>query len=126
MSTFGGAVVGVGNALIYNGGIVVEVVVEFAFVEKLRVLAVYGLEFDGHFQVGLDVDSLVDFSEGALVDFTQNFVVFANFLGHLRHNNKNESKKKELIGLFGKSALIHNSKPNAIWHSLAGIQDPKF
>jgi hypothetical protein len=63
----------------------VEVVVEFAFVHELRVFSADRLELDCHFEVGLDVQPLEDLPEGALVDFADYFVVFANFLGHLRH-----------------------------------------
>jgi hypothetical protein len=47
----------------------VQVVVKFAFVEKLGVLGVSLFKFDGNFEVGLDVDALIDFSEGTLVYF---------------------------------------------------------
>ena len=43
-------------------------------------------KFDSNFEIGLDVNSLVDLSECSFIDFSNNFVVFANFLGHLRHD----------------------------------------
>ena len=46
------------------------------------------LKFDGHLKVGLDVDPLIDLSEGTLVDLADDFVVLAYFLGHLRHASK--------------------------------------
>lgn len=62
-----------------------EVVVEFAFIEKLRVLSAYGFELDSDLEVGFDIDALIDFSKGSLVYFAQYLVVFAHFLWHLRH-----------------------------------------
>lgn len=76
-----------------------EVVVEFAFINKLGVIRVGGFDFDGDFEVGFGVDSLVDFPEGSLIDFSDDFEVLAHFLKHLRHshsviNNKLERKFK--------------------------------
>lgn len=44
-----------------------EVVVEFALVQQLRVFGGCGFELDGHFEVGLGVDALEDLSECTLV-----------------------------------------------------------
>ena len=86
--TFGGTVVNIGNTFVDDGGVVVEVVIELAFIHKLRVFGVAGFEFDGHFEVGFGVDALVDLSEGSLIDFAYDFVVFANFFWYLRHTFK--------------------------------------
>jgi hypothetical protein len=83
--TLGGAVVNIGYAFVNDGGIVVEVIVEFALIHKLRMFGVNGFEFDGDLEVSFDVESLKDLSEGALVNFAYNFVVFTYLLWHLRH-----------------------------------------
>jgi hypothetical protein len=44
-----------------------------------------GLEFDGYFEVGLHVETLVDLTKRPLVDFSDDVDVFSNFLKHLRH-----------------------------------------
>jgi hypothetical protein len=61
----------------------VEVVVQLALLEELRVLAVGMLKLDGDFHVGLHVYALVDRPERPLIDFTQKLIVFAHPLHHL-------------------------------------------
>ena len=78
--TFSGAVVDVGDSLVDDGGVVVEVVVKFAFVDELGVVGVDWLNFDSDLEVGLGVDGLVDLSEGAFVDFSDDLEVLAYFL----------------------------------------------
>jgi hypothetical protein len=58
----------------------VQVVVELALVDQLRVLCRDAFGLDCHFQVGLGVDGLEDFSEGALADLLDDFEVLAHFL----------------------------------------------
>lgn len=62
-----------------------EVVVEFALVDELRVIGVDWLDFYGNFEVGLGIDGLVDFSKGALIDLANDFEVLADLLKHLWH-----------------------------------------
>lgn len=57
-----------------------EVVVQLAFVDKLRMIGVGGLDFDSHFEIGFGVDGLVDLPESTLVDFADNFEVLAYLL----------------------------------------------
>ena len=78
--TLGGAVVNVGNSLINDGGIIVEVVVEFAFVYQLGMFGIDGLYFYCNLEICLGVDCLVDFSEGSLIDLSDDFEVFADLL----------------------------------------------
>ena len=63
-----------------------EVVVEFALVHELWMFGVGGFELDGHLQVGLAVETLVDLSECTLIKFSDDFVVFANLVRYLRHD----------------------------------------
>ena len=42
-------------------------------------------KFDGDFEAGLGVYSLIYLSEGSLINFPDDFVVFPYFLRHLRH-----------------------------------------
>ena len=63
-----------------------EVVVEFAFVNQLRMIRVGGLNFDSDFEVGLGVDSLEDLSESSFIDLSNDLEVFADLLKHLRHS----------------------------------------
>lgn len=70
-----------------------EVVVEFALVDELRVFSVDGLHLDCHFEVSLGVDGLVDLSEGALIDLPDDLEVFAHFLQHLRHQKYCDSNQ---------------------------------
>ncbi len=89
MSTFGGAVVDVGDALVDDGAVVMEVVVEFALIDQLGVFGVHRLYLHSHLQVGLGVDGLVDLSECTFVDLPNHFEVLPYLLQHLRHwNNK--------------------------------------
>ncbi len=85
--TFSGAVVNVGDSLVDDCGVVVEVVVEFAFVNQLRVVSSGRFNFYCNFQVGLGVDGLVDLSESSLVDLPDDLEVFSHLLKHLRHSH---------------------------------------
>jgi len=42
-------------------------------------------KFDGNLEVGLDVDSLIYLSEGPLINFADDLVVFTHLLRHLWH-----------------------------------------
>jgi hypothetical protein len=64
----------------------VEVIVEFAFVDQLRMIGVDRLYFDGHFKIGFGVDSLEDLSKGSLINLSDDLEVFSHFLKHLRHS----------------------------------------
>ena len=70
-----------------------KIVVQFALIHQLRVLSTRGLEFDGYFKTSLIVDALVNLSEGSLVKFADDLVVFPNFLGNLRHEKSDIFKK---------------------------------
>ncbi len=63
-----------------------EVVVEFAFVNQLRVIRVDGLNFYGNFKVCFGVDCLKDLSESSFIDLSDDLEVFADLLKHLRHS----------------------------------------
>jgi hypothetical protein len=63
----------------------VEVVVEFALVQSCGCSVAVGSNLTGHFEVGLGVDALVDLSKCSFVQFADDLVVLANFLGNLRH-----------------------------------------
>ena len=78
--TFGGAVVNVGNTLIDDGGIIVEVVVELAFVNQLRMFGIDGFYFHGNFKIGLGVDCLVDLSKSSLINLPDDFEVLPDLL----------------------------------------------
>jgi len=78
--TFGRAVVNVRNSFINDGGIIMEVVVEFAFVYQLRVFSVHRFNLHGNFKICLSVDGLVDFSEGSFINLPDDFEVLADFL----------------------------------------------
>ena len=62
-----------------------EIVVKLAFVDKLRMVSIDGLNFDSHFKVGPCVDSLINLSEGPLINLPDDFEVLAHFLDHLGH-----------------------------------------
>jgi hypothetical protein len=83
--TFGGTVVNIGNPLVNNCRVVVEVVVEFAFVDELWVIRVCGFDFDGHFQVCFGVDGLVNLSKGSFIDLSDDLEVFTDLFKHLGH-----------------------------------------
>lgn len=85
MDTFSWAVVHVGDSFVDDCTVVMQVVVEFAFVDQLGVIWIYGLDFYSHFQVGFGIDRLVDLAECAFVNFFGDFEVFANFFNHLWH-----------------------------------------
>jgi hypothetical protein len=55
-----GAEVNVGDSLVDYGWIIVEEVVDFAFVKELGVLSIDWLCFDCNFKVSFDVDGLID------------------------------------------------------------------
>ena len=87
MSTFGRAVVDVRDTFIDDGGVVVEIVVKFALIDELGMISVDRLNFDSHFEVGSGIDGLIDFPEGAFINFFNYFKVLANFLKHLWHDD---------------------------------------
>ena len=60
-----------------------EVVVELAFVNKLRMFSVNRLYFHSYFEICLGICCLVNLSEGSLIDFSDDSEVFADFLEHL-------------------------------------------
>ncbi len=64
-----------------------EVIVEFAFVNQLRMVSSSGFNFDCNFQVGLGIDGLVDLSESSFVDLSDDLEVFSHLLKHLRHSH---------------------------------------
>ena len=63
-----------------------QVVVQLALVDQLRVLSGDRLHLNGHVQVGLGVDGLVDLAESALVDLAYDLEILAHLLQHLRHS----------------------------------------
>lgn len=83
--TFGRAVVHVWDALVDDRWIVVKIVIELALVDQLRVISVGRLHLDGYFEIGFRVYGLVDLPEGAFVNLTNDFEVFAHFFKHLWH-----------------------------------------
>jgi hypothetical protein len=85
MVTFGGAVVNVGNSLVNDCGVVVQVVVQFALVNQLGMVRVCRLDFHRHFQVCLGVNGLVNLSKGTFIDLPDDLEVFAYLLKHLGH-----------------------------------------
>jgi hypothetical protein len=62
-----------------------EIVVELAFVNELRVLSIHGLHLYCDFEVGFCVYSLKDFPKSALVNFPDDFEVLPYLLKHLWH-----------------------------------------
>ena len=62
-----------------------EVIVQFAFVEELRMISVGGLKFDGYLEICLGIDALIDLSECAFIELADDFVVFADLFGYLGH-----------------------------------------
>jgi hypothetical protein len=83
--TFSWTVIDVGNSLIDDSRIVVEIVVKLAFIDQLRMIWVYRLDFDGDFKVCFGVDGLIYLPEGSLINFPDDLEVFSNLLKHLRH-----------------------------------------
>ena len=78
--TFSRAVVNVGNSLVDDCGIIVEVVVKLAFVYQLGMFGVNGLNLHSNFKIGLGVDCLVDFSKGSLINLPDDFEILADLL----------------------------------------------
>ena len=78
--TFGRTVVNVGNSLVDDCGIIVEVVVKLAFVYQLGVFGIDGFYFHCNFKIGLGVDCLIDLSEGSLINLSDDFEVLADLL----------------------------------------------
>ena len=62
-----------------------KVIVELAFIDEIRVISVDRLKFDSNLKISPGVDSEVDLSKSSLINFPDNFEIFANFLKHLRH-----------------------------------------
>lgn len=63
-----------------------QVVVQLAFVNQLRMIGSDGFQLHGHLQVRLDVDSLIDLAEGALVNLPDDLKVLAYSFKHLWHS----------------------------------------
>lgn len=63
------------------------------------------LDFDCNLQVSSSIDSLVDLTEGSLIDFSDNLKVFANFFEHLGHglvsNNIYKRKRRWVLKIKG-------------------------
>ncbi len=78
--TFGGAVVNVGDSLVDDCGIIVEVVVKLAFVYQLGMFGVHGFYLHCNFKIGLGVDCLVDLSESSLINLSDDFEILADLL----------------------------------------------
>ena len=78
--TFGRTVVNVGNSLVDDCGIIVEIVVKLTFVYQLGVFGIDGFYLHCNFKIGLGVDCLVDLSEGSLINLSDDFEVLADFL----------------------------------------------
>lgn len=78
--TFGRTVVNVGNSLVDDCGIIVEVVVKLTFVYQLGVFGIDGFYLHCNFKIGLGVDCLVDLSEGSLINLSDDFEVLADLL----------------------------------------------
>ena len=78
--TFGRTVVNVGNSLVNDSGIIVEVVVKLAFVYQLGVFGIDGFYLHCNFKIGLGVDCLINLSEGPFINLSDDFEVLADFL----------------------------------------------
>ena len=78
--TFGRTVVNIGNSLVDDCGIIVEVVVKLAFVYQLGVFGIDGFYLDCNFKIGLGVDCLINLSEGPFINLSDDFEVLADFL----------------------------------------------
>jgi hypothetical protein len=78
--TFCRTVVNVGNSLVDNCGIIVEVVVKLAFIYQLGVFGIDGFYLHCNFKIGLGVDCLINFSEGPFINLPDDFEVLADFL----------------------------------------------
>jgi hypothetical protein len=78
--TFGRTVVNVGNSLVNDCGIIVEVVVKLAFVYQLGVFGIDGFYLHCNFKIGLGVDCLINLSEGPFINLSDDFEVLADFL----------------------------------------------
>lgn len=62
-----------------------QIIVEFAFVDKLWMIGIDWFDFNSDFKIGFGVDGLVDLSEGTFVNLSDYLEVFSNFLEHLWH-----------------------------------------
>jgi hypothetical protein len=60
-----------------------KVVVEFTFIDELRVIRVNGLDFNGNLKIGTSIDGLVDLTKSTLINFSYNFKISANLFQHL-------------------------------------------
>jgi hypothetical protein len=81
----GRAVVDVRDALVDHRHVVVQVEVQLALVDQLRVVRVHRLDLHRHVHVALRVYRLVDLRERSLVDLLYQLEVLAHLL-HNRHN----------------------------------------
>jgi hypothetical protein len=78
--TFCRTVVNVGNSLVDNCGIIVEVVVKLAFIYQLGVFGIDGFYLHCNFKIGLGVDCLINLSEGPFINLSDDFEVLADLL----------------------------------------------
>ena len=63
-----------------------EVIVQLAFVEELRMFGVGRLKFDGHFKIGLGIDALIYLAECPFSNFTDQLEIFTYLLRQMGHN----------------------------------------
>lgn len=87
-----------------------QVVVELALVEQLRVLRGHALRLDRHLQVGLGVDCLEDLPEGALADLLDDLEVLAHFL-QLHDNDYRMGRARGIILNRWTYRIGHNDAP---------------
>ena len=65
-----------------------EIVIELAFVDELRVVSTDGLQLYGHLEIGFGVDRLVDFPKSAFINLFDDLEVATHpFQSHLGHQN---------------------------------------
>jgi hypothetical protein len=62
-----------------------QIVVQLALIDKLRVIRTNRLKLNSYLQIGLNVDGLIDLTKGTLVNLSNNLKVLADPLQHLRH-----------------------------------------
>ena len=62
-----------------------QIIVEFALIDKLWMVRIDRLDFDGDFKVSFGVDGLVDFTKGTFVNLSDYLEVLADFFEHLWH-----------------------------------------
>lgn len=80
MITFGGTVVNVRNSFVNNCGVIVQVVIKLALINKLRVIRVDWFDLYSDFQISLGVDGLVNLAERSFIDLSGDLEVLSYFL----------------------------------------------